>query len=64
MYFKIYVLKIYVSTLLLGHPQCKEIKRKFGKINKTVKIIQFIVTQKVDSIYSIYLPHNECFSFW
>jgi len=42
------------AILLLGHPQCKKIKRKFDKINKTVKIIQFIyniVTQKVSSIY-------------
>jgi len=39
MYFKFLE---YISILLLGHPQCKEIKRKFDKINKTVKIIQFI----------------------
>ena len=37
MYFKIYVLKIYVSTLLLGHPQCKEIELKFNNINETIK---------------------------
>ena len=41
------------ATLLLGHLQCKKIKRKFDKINKTVKIIQFIITQKIDSIYFI-----------
>jgi len=37
MYFKF--LK-YVS-ILLGHPRCKEIKCKFDKINKTIKIIRF-----------------------
>ena len=43
--------KFLEHATLLGHPQCKKIKRKFDKINKMVKIIQFIVTQKVSSIY-------------
>ena len=51
-----------VLILLLDHPQCKKIKRKFDKINKTVKIIQFIVTQKVGSSYSN-LSSAQCNAF-